>query len=272
MKAQRNKYLLFNWLFISGLVLLALNDHFLKWQFSNWFTGKISDVVGLFILPMFILFIFPKLKTYAISLCGLFFIFWKLPVSESFINTYNQFSIIPIVRTIDYSDLFALIILPASHFFIKRIERYRLINNPKYSLSPLFLLIPSCLIFMATSPPISYYMKPDGDIHIGKYYKMKVSKDVVLMKLKEEGYSVKVDTAKKDSTGVDYYVIENVVFSNKKDTIKSLEFGFMGNLILVNNIRLNGDFKVSEWRELKRYSKYYKKLIKAGIIEEVNHK
>jgi hypothetical protein len=51
MKTQRNQDLLFNWIFLSGLILLALNDHLLKWQYSNWLTGKLSDFVGLLILP-----------------------------------------------------------------------------------------------------------------------------------------------------------------------------------------------------------------------------
>ena len=268
MKTQRNPNLLFNWIFLVGILLLALNDHVFKWQFSNWLTGKLSDFVGLLILPMFIQFVFPRIKNYSIVLCGLFFIFWKLPISENFINLYNQFAIIPITRTVDYTDLIAIAVLPISHLLLKNIDQYR-VTKLKLALNPLLILIPSSFIFMATSPPISYYMKPNGDIHIGKSYKMKATKEVILEKLRQEGYSVKPDTSKNDLRRVDYYLIENVVLNNGKDTIKSIQIGFMGNLLLVNNVNLKGDFKISDWKQLKQYSKHYKKIIKTDIIEEL---
>lgn len=226
MRTHRNIYLLFNWIFVLGLLLLALNDHYFKWQFSNWLTGKISDFVGLIILPMLLLFFFPKLTQIVSVISGLLFIFWKLPVSENVINIYNQITPIPIVRTVDYSDLTALTVLPCSHLLIRRIEKFKIHMLARLSLSPLFILIPCCLIFMATSPPISYYMKPNGDIHIGKSYKMKMSKEKILEKLKAQGFSVRLDTAQQNSGMAEYYLIENVVLSGGKDTIKSIQFGF----------------------------------------------
>ena len=269
MSTKRNKYLLFNWLFIGGLLLLVVNDHYLKWQFSNWVTGKLSDFVGLFILPMLVLFIFPRLRTYAFVFCGLFFIIWKLPFSDVFISTYNEFSLIPIVRTVDYTDLVALMILPVSHFFVMNIDRYRILKRSTLSFSPFIVLIPSCLIFMATSPPISFYMKPNGDVHIGKSYKMKNGKEAFLSKLKEEGFSVRPDTSNSDAGRAQYYLLENLVLNNGKDTIKSIQFAFLGNLLLINNVNVNGDFRVSDWKELKRYAQHYEKLIKSEIIAEI---
>src|SRR6476619_4308728 len=137
MKTKRNKFLLFNWLFISGLILLALNDHYLKSRFPNWFTGKLSDFAGMFILPMFLLFMFPKITRNAASISGVFFIFWKLPVSETFINFYNQFAPISIVRTVDYTDLVALAFLPLSHVFIQKIDRFKIKYMEGLSINPL---------------------------------------------------------------------------------------------------------------------------------------
>jgi hypothetical protein len=269
-KMQRNQNLLFNWVFLVGILLLALNDHFLKWQCSNWLTGKLSDFIGLLILPMFVLFIFPRLKKYAIVLCGLFFIFWKLPISENFITFYNKFAIIPITRVVDYTDLIALFVLPISYVLLKNIDYYRILKS-NLKLNPLLMLIPSCFVFMATSPPISSYMRPNGDIHIGKSYRIKVSQEVILDKLRQEGFSIKPDSSKNNSyrDRADYYLIENVVLNNGKDTIKSIQFGFVPGLLLVNNVNLKGDFKISDWKELKVYSKYYRKIIKSGIIEEL---
>ena len=42
-------------LFLVGLGILLLNDFYLKYAFSNAFTGKLSDVAGLFIFPFFFL-------------------------------------------------------------------------------------------------------------------------------------------------------------------------------------------------------------------------
>lgn len=267
MKTDRNPHLLFNWIFITGLLLLALNDHIFKWQFSNWLTGKISDFSGLLILPMFIQFIFPKIKaTLIIILCGLFFIFWKLPISDAFIAFYNRFAIITIVRIVDYSDLIALTVLPISNDLIKRIHNYRLFSSLRPSASYL-IFIPSCLIFMATSPPTSFYMRPGGHIHIGKSYKMKISKEELLKRIKDKGYTIRPDTSKINPSGAQYYVIENVVLD--KDTLKSIQLGFKGNLLLINNVSFNNDFKVSDWKTLRRYSKRYQVLIKSGFVEEL---
>lgn len=40
--------------FLVALAVLALNDHVLKWQFGTWWTGKLSDVAGVFLLPLLI--------------------------------------------------------------------------------------------------------------------------------------------------------------------------------------------------------------------------
>jgi len=35
-----------------SLVLLVLNDHFLKWAHPSWLTGKLSDVAGMILAPI----------------------------------------------------------------------------------------------------------------------------------------------------------------------------------------------------------------------------
>lgn len=35
-----------------SIVLLVLNDHWWKWEFGTWWTGKLSDVVGLIFFPL----------------------------------------------------------------------------------------------------------------------------------------------------------------------------------------------------------------------------
>ncbi len=47
-------FLLSAWTLLSVIALL-LNDHILKWTFGNAITGKLSDVAGVFLLPLLIL-------------------------------------------------------------------------------------------------------------------------------------------------------------------------------------------------------------------------
>ncbi|HEY8931383.1 MAG TPA: hypothetical protein VIM55_19420 [Mucilaginibacter sp.] len=274
METTRNKPLLLNWIFITSLLILLINDQYLKWTFHNWITGKLSDFAGLLIFPMFLQFIFPPLSKTSALVTGLFFIFWKLPVSDDLIHLYNKIALIPITRTVDYTDLLALSILPLSHIIIQRVENFKINIPGRLSLNPLFLLIPAAFVFMATSPPVSFYMRPGGDIHIGRSYRMKMSKDKILAGLKARGYVVRPDTATQNPYArPERYFIENVVLNGGKDTIKSIEIGFLGSgdkpLFLLNNITLKTKPNLSDWRTLKRYSKLYDQMIRSEIIEEV---
>jgi len=268
-QASRNSALILNWIFISGVLLLFLNDHYLKWEFSNWITGKISDFAGLLIFPMFLRFLFPLLSRIAVLLTGVLFILWKLPVSDPIIALYNRIAVIPITRTIDYSDLIALSILPLADYFTERIDRYK-----AGSIASTFLTwivaIPAALVFMATAPPVSYYMKPGGDIHIGKSYPLKISREEALTKLKAAGFSIQPDTSQHETSRAAYYLMKDVVLDGGKDTLEAIQFGFLGEgkktLLLINNIRLKNKDRNPDWRLL---GKYYRRLIRSGVVQEV---
>ena len=268
-QTNRNSALIFNWIFISGLIVLALNDQYLKWTFGNWATGKISDFAGLLIFPMFLQFLFPRISRVSVIVTGALFVFWKLPVSNQFINIYNKVAIIPITRTVDYSDFIALLILPLAWYLLGRIDNYR-ISRISPAFAACLIAAPATVIFMATSPPISYYMQPGGDIHIGKSYRLKVSEDEALAKFKAMGLTITADTSQHDSGRVDYYLMKNVVLNGGNDTIEAIQFGFMGKvkkpLLLINNVKLK---KGSNLTDLEGLKKYYRKLIHSGIVEEV---
>ncbi|MGZ3764678.1 MAG: hypothetical protein ACXVB0_08770 [Mucilaginibacter sp.] len=265
----RNNALLFNWFFIAGLLLLAINDHYLKQQFANWFTGKISDFAGLLIFPMFLQFLFPRLARISVLLTGVLFVFWKLPASEYLIEMYNKIAIIRITRTVDYSDFIALSVLPFSQYLIKHIHRFKI--NP---ISPAYLswvmMIPASLIFMATSPPVSFYMQPGGDIHIGRAYQLKITREQALTKLKAKGFNIQPDTSQHQGSRAEYYMMKNVVLDGGKDTVEYIQFGFMGRekkpLLLINNVKLRHGSAINNLKVLR---KYYKKLIQADIVKEV---
>jgi hypothetical protein len=271
-QTARNSALIFNWIFITGLLVLALNDHYLKWTFGNWFTGKISDFAGLLIFPMFLQFLFPRISRVWVIVTGALFVFWKLPVSGSFIHVYNKVALIPITRTVDYSDFIALLILPLAWYYLGRIDRNR-ISRISPAFATCLIAAPAAVVFMATSPPISFYMQPGGDIHIGKSYRLKITEQETLEKLKAMGVTVIPDTSHQESGRADYYLAKNVVLNSGKDTIETIQFGFLGKvkktLLLINNVKLK---KGSNLTDLEGLEKYYRKLIHSGIVEEVKQK
>ncbi|MFM8834327.1 MAG: hypothetical protein ACKOEV_11970, partial [Cytophagales bacterium] len=118
MEATRNKYYLLNIVFLASLVTLLLNDHYLKYAFSNWLTGKLSDVVGIIVLPLLLAFIFPKQKKYSVWMSALLFAFWKSPFSQSLIDLYNQIAFIQTSRIVDFTDMYVLLLLPVPYFII----------------------------------------------------------------------------------------------------------------------------------------------------------
>src|SRR3954462_10594003 len=113
MPTPRNKNLLLNPVFIIGLLLLTLNDHWLKMRYPGVLTGKLSDFAGMLIFPLFLAFLFPRQSGrpghwVMPLLTGLWFIFWKSPASTPLIDWYNTWTPIAITRIVDYSDLLAL--------------------------------------------------------------------------------------------------------------------------------------------------------------------
>jgi hypothetical protein len=100
--------------FLLALVILLTNDFYLKYEFHNWITGKLSDVAGLFVFACFWTVVMPSQKKTVYLLTALGFVFWKSTYSEPFINFFSK-NVYSINRTIDVSDLFALLVLPASY-------------------------------------------------------------------------------------------------------------------------------------------------------------
>ena len=159
-----------------SVVLLLVNDFYLKYEYHNYLTGKLSDFVGLFAFPYFVSLLFKsKVKTIYI-LTGILFIFWKSSSSQFTINFVNNIGI-GINRVVDYSDLIALLILPLSY-------RYRTKNTSgirKINLLPKeFIIGISSFAFIATTLP-----KERGEINLKSTYEteFEMQKDSVLRKM-----------------------------------------------------------------------------------------
>lgn len=121
---------------ISMLALWAVNDHILKAQFGNVWTGKLSDVAGLVVFPLFLLGLYETLVTIAQSkrvlmVCllatGLFFVGlntsqvisdlvcqllgtlqWPFKLLLSAIEGRQLPSMVPTTATPDLTDLYTL--------------------------------------------------------------------------------------------------------------------------------------------------------------------
>lgn len=152
---MKAKYL-FNYFFLFGLFLLILNDHVLKAAYGNWFTGKLSDVAGLLILPMFLKYLFSISTKRSVLFTIVFFVFWKSPFSQLFIDSFNAVGLYNMGRVVDYTDFIAFLILPLSIYVLDNIERFE-IKLPRISFQKIAtnsLLALTILTFFATSKDV----------------------------------------------------------------------------------------------------------------------
>ena len=190
---KRNKFLLLNYVFVVSIILLFINDHFLKLYFHNWFTGKFSDFLGMIIFPLFLAYIFRRLRTFSIFISFVLFIFWKSPFSEGFIDFYNHISPIAVARVVDYTDFIAFIFLVIPFLLIKYDSLLQPFKIRK--INPALVLVPSVFVMMATSPPPYYRFGSDGLVSFQDYsFKMQKNKKEALDELKNRNILFKKDT------------------------------------------------------------------------------
>ena len=109
--------------FLLGLATLLLNDFYLKTEFHNFFTGKLSDFAGLFIFAFFFSCFLPKQSKIIYFLSAVSFVLWKSSFSSVLIDEFNKYSFIPVSRVIDYTDLIALMALIPSYFYFEYLSR-----------------------------------------------------------------------------------------------------------------------------------------------------
>lgn len=145
MKDERFRILQTYW-FIGAVTILLLNDFVLKDIFHNWFTGKLSDFAGVFFLPLFLTVFFPKRIKEIIIASGIFFIYWKSPLSDGLIQLINSFNGFNYARVLDYSDLIALAVLPLSYYVYLNQNNWRILK-----ISPAIPFFIAGFAMMATS-------------------------------------------------------------------------------------------------------------------------
>ncbi|MFT4016821.1 MAG: hypothetical protein QM668_07640 [Agriterribacter sp.] len=284
---MHKKDLLINPYFIPGLLLLLFNDFYLKQQIGNWLTGKLSDIAGLFIFPVFFAAIFPICRQWIATTTGLLFIVWKTPFTEPIINFVNTLPYIGISRVVDYSDYIALGILPFSHYLILQVKEHKRsqIFRPYIAATRITLLSLSAFAFCATSMPRRYEM-PKGTIYIGKKYTIKLSKGALIQSIKDAGYNCDyypVDPASSNTynplSQTPYYQTNNIIltakYSLQPDTILNVKYSMWEyrpgkTRVEIINVTLPQEGNIQNWKTLKHLSKHYNTLIKKGLIEKID--
>lgn len=103
--------------FILSVLLLLVNDFFIKKAYPGIIAGKLSDFAGLFSLSYFLSVFFPKRRKTMYIAVGLLFTVWKMPVADHFIGLWNQNMPYSISRIVDYTDLTALLVLPIGYAY-----------------------------------------------------------------------------------------------------------------------------------------------------------
>lgn len=280
---MRNKNHILNPYFLIGLFLLIINDFYLKYEYGNYITGKLSDFAGLLIFPMFIAFLLPKLKKSISLIIGILFIIWKTPLVDPFIYLINHISVIPMHRTVDYSDYIALLILPLSHYLINY-HKYKVgqikQDKIKQCLTYSTLIVSFCA-FCATSFP--YRELPQGTIAITKSYNIKLPKDSVINSIKKLGYDCTFHQGDSLEIGsYDYYQTNNIVryhtYNNDStiwDTIANVKYRLVElnpkkTRLEIINVTLTKEGNIQYWKNLKVLSQQYESWLKKNLIEKVN--
>ncbi|MBK7992883.1 MAG: hypothetical protein IPK14_05530 [Blastocatellia bacterium] len=146
--------------FLLALLLLLTNDFIFKPIFHNFITGKLSDFAGLFVFPIFWLALFPNRKKIIYFLTAFLFVFWKSFYSQALIDIWNSLELLNIHRVVDYTDLFALLILLVSYYY----DQFAiLIKTSRLAYSVLISI--SLFAFIATS-----YVRPEHFYENKDYY------------------------------------------------------------------------------------------------------
>ncbi|MBN8679959.1 MAG: hypothetical protein J0M29_17150 [Chitinophagales bacterium] len=199
--------------FLLGLSILLLNDFIWKNQYHNWLTGKLSDFSGLFVFALFWTGFFPQYRTITLWGIGLFFIYWKSAYSQPFIDSWNNLLPFSIQRTVDLSDLLALVMLPLAFGYLKSGQ-----HQPLLRLHPILPILTAAFAFMATS----YRTEVD----IQKVYTLPYPKDTLLSRLNSidslnYGHGVRFSDNNPDTLTIS--LPSSFCFSNFEATISVLE-------------------------------------------------
>lgn len=133
--------------FLIGLLLLLANDFYFKYAYPSFVTGKLSDFAGLFIFPYFFSVFFQKNAKIVYAVTALYFTYWKLEISQPYIDWLSSVTHLPFYRIVDVTDLIALLILPVSYNYFRK--EWIIPAKGNLAIQMIIILI-SCFSFVAT--------------------------------------------------------------------------------------------------------------------------
>ncbi len=278
---MNRKDLIVNPYFICGLLVLILNDCYLKYEYSNILTGKLSDFAGLLIFPLFLASVFPRIGKAVSLITGIGFVLWKLPITTPVIDLINQIPFVHIQRVIDYSDYMALLILPLSHYLIN--GHKTAITRSTDRLKIVFkmaLMAVAFFAFCATSSTRPYEM-PKGTIYIGTSYNIRIPKDSVINSIRKLGYNCDFYN---DTTGIshrqhyftsirEYYQTDHI--QRDYDTIANVKYTLSETSanktkLTIINVTLPQEGNIQSWKRLRGLSKHYKRMLKSDFVKKID--
>ena len=100
------------WPFIASLVTLLANDWWLKQAHPGLITGKLSDFAGIAVITMLLLAAATQKKPLILLAIATGFAWWKSPLSQPLLDSLNLYLPFTVGRTVDYTDLLALGVIP----------------------------------------------------------------------------------------------------------------------------------------------------------------
>lgn len=253
--------------FLTSLAILLLNDFYLKYEFHNGLTGKLSDFAGLFVFAVFLFVIFPAYKKNVILFCVVFFCWWKSPLSSSFIQFATDRLSVPLHRTIDYTDLFALLILPLTLLVKPADYQASFIRSAAIYATGIISFFSFCATSMMPRQ-LSYYPYRQNQVQFGQYFNSSLNEAEVLAKLDPGNLGYKIDSIrfyKIDEYGTFYQrvnsepdsIYPSIPVANNNDTSlfirkREEEFYRLSRYILDGDTLLNLEFRISYTRKHKR--------------------
>jgi hypothetical protein len=162
------------WPFVLALTTLIVNDAWLKSAWPGLVTGKLSDFAGIVVVGLLGLSCIPRRPVQICAAIAVFFAWWKGPWSQPFIDAVNSNSPMTIGRTVDYTDLLALLILPLCVVIARRVEDFAIPGTAARRLLVMPIGAATALALMATSyiPPRHAYVvrtiETTGELHRAK--------------------------------------------------------------------------------------------------------
>ncbi|MEZ4817573.1 MAG: hypothetical protein R2776_06345 [Flavobacteriaceae bacterium] len=208
---------LYRILFLTSISLLLINDLYLKYEYHNYLTGKLSDFAGLFAFPYFFSCLFPNRINPIYILSGILFVLWKSEFSQPFFDFAHDYGI-GIDRTIDYSDLISLTILPISFNYWKaNFKEFIKLNK---AFKPAIIGV-SCFAFIATSVPSKIgeiNQKADYDIDIRTTHEILKNSNLYFLSLKNNKHLSRLEIPERKAV-----ITLSLVITEKEDGILNIK-------------------------------------------------